>query len=301
MRFGKLRAFVFLALLCLGGGIVLSHLSQGTWPLGDGVYSSPIWSPDGGVLAFTFYEGGYDEVWLMKTETSKLRQIHTDFNVRFFGGASWEGLHALWFMGDNGFMSNSIYRLDVSTGETDRIIRSASSWEGFTIHPHRAEIVFAEEKGSGRTHTSELYALDLESQAVVQLTDSPALLETAPLWSPDGEQLAFLFRGMDNIGVMDKNGDVRILEVPTKGGVHSFTWSPDGEWILFLGRYDEPGLYLIPSDGTGTRRLIRSGAFSYVSWSPNGLKIAYTTLGVPGRNELFIVDSSQLGLPGRPD
>ncbi|MCZ7543924.1 MAG: hypothetical protein M5R40_10480 [Anaerolineae bacterium] len=132
-------------------------------------------------------------------------------------------------------MSNSIYRLDVSTGETERIIRSASSWEGFTIHPHRAEIVFAEEKGSGRTHTSELYALDLESQAVVQLTDPPALLETAPLWSPDGEQLAFLFRGMDNIGVMDKNGDVRILEVPTKGGVHSFTWSPDGEWILFWG------------------------------------------------------------------
>jgi Tol biopolymer transport system component len=96
-----------------------------------------------------------------------------------------------------------------------------------------------------------------------------------PVWSPDGEWIAFARRtdlpsgGMFEIWVVgaDGSGAVQVYEdCCQRNTVGSLpAWSPDGEWIAFGasredprfsdGRIETPGLYLVRRDGSGLRRV----------------------------------------------
>ncbi len=62
-------------------------------------------------------------------------------------------------------------------------------------------------------------------------------------------------------------------------------WSPDGSKIALTSTRDgNPGIYVMNPDGSGQRRLTKSGAIDTTpSWSPDGKKIAFssTRTGMP--------------------
>lgn len=66
--------------------------------------------------------------------------------------------------------------------------------------------------------------------------------------------------------------------VPLTDGTEKFSepkWSPSGEQIAFTKSGHE-GIYLMRTDGTGTKQLVDDlGAGYKFQWSPNGKKIAY--------------------------
>ncbi|XVF36969.1 hypothetical protein REPUB_Repub19eG0104600 [Reevesia pubescens] len=111
-----------------------------------------------------------------------------------------------------------------------------------------------------------------------------------PSPSPDGKWIVFRSgrTGYKNLYIMDAiQGETGWLHRLTNGPWTDTmcNWSPDGEWIAFASDRDNPGagsfeLYLIHPNGTGLRRLVKSGSDGrtvHPSFSPDGKTIVFTT------------------------
>ncbi len=124
---------------------------------------------------------------------------------------------------------------------------------------------------------------------VVPFTSLPGN-ERQPSFSPDGNQIAFVWDGEAG-----DNQDLYVKQVGNEAMVRLTTdpaadvtpcWSPDGRSIAFVR--EQPtgaGLYLIPSLGGVERRLTEltpnSGAPPFISWSPDGNWLAVSDRGAP--------------------
>jgi Tol biopolymer transport system component/serine/threonine protein kinase len=114
---------------------------------------------------------------------------------------------------------------------------------------------------------------------VVQLTALNGL-ETGPMFSPDGKQVAFSWNGEreDNYDIYVKTiGSSDVRRLTTDPAVDTFpVWSPDGHQIAFLR--DHPGggtvIHAVVSSGGGERKLsdfrIGGGGSARIAWSPDG-------------------------------
>ena len=85
------------------------------------------------------------------------------------------------------------------------------------------------------------------------------------------------------------NGDGSDSRQLTRDAGSQFTpsWSPSGR-LLVVGSPE--GLYVIDADGSGRRKLVRSGAVHPI-WSPNGEEIAFTR-----NTDGYVVEADGSGL-----
>lgn len=107
-------------------------------------------------------------------------------------------------------------------------------------------------------------------------------IDSAPAWSPDGQQIAFTVRSTGEaqqiISVMNADGSNR-RQISTTSGINKNpTWSPDGSQIAYVSYSNDDLLntfYVMNSDGSGVRRLakaLRDGLIG-VDWSSDGKQL----------------------------
>jgi Tol biopolymer transport system component/DNA-binding winged helix-turn-helix (wHTH) protein len=116
---------------------------------------------------------------------------------------------------------------------------------------------------------------------VVPLTTYPGR-ESQPAFSPDGNQIAFVWSGAkdDNTDVyvrlVDGGNWVRLTDDP--GDDVNPVWSPDGRTIAFYrSSADGDGIFLVPALGGAERKLagvwanrFGFGSHTWIHWSPDG-------------------------------
>ena len=85
-----------------------------------------------------------------------------------------------------------------------------------------------------------VWRIDPNSGASINITEDEPTIATWPAWSPDGTQIAFVSRrdGQSNIWVMDANGkNSRNLTLALETRCVTPVWSPDGKMIAFETSY----------------------------------------------------------------
>ncbi len=115
-------------------------------------------------------------------------------------------------------------------------------------------------------------------------------------WSPDGTRVAYMAKGRLYVVDVEVAGGepVRLVDA---GPVHFPTWlPPDGKDIVFRQETENPGIYAIPADGSGTRRLLSrtpaNNEFDYqgIAVSPDGSKISFTRWSGAGIPRVYALD-----------
>ena len=147
------------------------------------------------------------------------------------------------------------------------------------ISPDGSEIVFC--------YKGDIYKVSAQGGTAVQLT-TQASYEANPVWSPDGEQIAF---------ASDRNGNFDLFIMSADGGAarrltyHSAseipsTFTPDGKYVLFSASIQDPAtsalfptsamteLYRVPVEGGNTEQVLGTSA-EWVCFDKAGSNFLY--------------------------
>lgn len=126
-----------------------------------------------------------------------------------------------------------------------------------------------------------------------------------PVWSPDGQSIAFARRADDsnlraqiNVVAADGSG-MRNISNQTTAFDWSPTWSPDGRRIAFQSDRHNPAtttccvtsIYVMNADGTNVVRLTADGNDKLPRWSPDGSTIAFNSTRSGGINQIFVMNA----------
>jgi Tol biopolymer transport system component len=189
----------------------------------------------------------------------------------------------------NGTPQN-IWVADTAGGEPTQLTFSPSGIYDFAVSPDGSQIVFSENNSNNGTR--DLKLLNLESGALEQITNCADSLCNAPVWRPDGAQIAYerveLNSDLAQQGVGSSPTRIWTLDLTSRPVQtrplfsdlqllgHSPQYSGNGERIAM---YDSGmGAILVNDlrDGSLTAIPTRSGTSGALS--PDGSQLAYTEI-----------------------
>ena len=167
-------------------------------------------------------------------------------------------------------------------GHARRITRTAAAEYDLAWAPDSRRLVY----GSEREGHGQLYLYDFASDKEVALTSDPGE-DTAPQFSPDGKQLAFL-RNDRELCVLDiASGKLRVLakaaiDLPRPlDSSRPFAWSPDGRWIAYISWGPRMFRNVQAVSLAGGKQLALSSLANTdadnVLWSPDRRSLLFTT------------------------
>lgn len=258
---------------------------------GSGRHSRPVFSADGGLLAFDHRQvGASQDIWVMDAEGASPRQLTVD-PVADGTPSFLPGADGVAFVSERGG-ALGLWSIGLGGGSERRLAPLPPGADGVRVAPDGREVVY---HVAGRDGAVNLWLMSTDGSSPRQLTFDPELVGFA-CWSPDGRWLAAERRRGENdhlVVVPAGGGEPRQLTGGTgKHWAHS--WSPDGTRIaiaaLLDGRWN---LHSVALDGSGMRQLIRFDALDeyvrYPAWSPQGDRIVFVRAQSTG--DLWMVEN----------
>jgi Tol biopolymer transport system component len=203
----------------------------------------PVWSPGGTSLAFL----RDTKLWVMDAAGSNARQLAA-LDVFDSGGVSWspDGTRIAFVSGDD------IYTITIAGGQPVNLTNSAGIDALPAWSPDGTKIAYTVQSGPG----DDIWMMNADGAAKVNLTMTPQALEGGASWSPDGTQIVFT-SDRDALG-----GEVYRIAIAAPGAHQRMTTTADGE--------------------------------AAPAWSPAGDQIAYVSVGTASTT-VVIVDPSGAG------
>ena len=257
--------------------------------------SEPRWSRDGKFVAFVSRESGNSDIRVVAVggEESIPRLSLPDGNE---DAPRWnaEGDQVAYVTDLDGH--TDVYVSALVEGSPVRI--TADETEEFLgdWSPDGQWLVFTRR---GNEESRGLWLRNPDGVNLFRLTSEDDL---APVWSPDGDAIAFVRNVDGNRDIYllapedddDWRGPVKTQPLITSQAPdHSPDWAPDGDTLVYVSERDgNPEIYTLESDeDEPPQRLTTNEASeSQPVWSPDGNRIAFVS-DVHGENEIFVMNA----------
>ena len=225
----------------------------------------------------------------------------------FFPAVSWKGDRVAFYWDKSGRMELFVMDLatkalrQVSHGEVPRAMRTGFAWS-------RDDRTIAFGKDAAGNEQHDIYAIDVETGAVTQLTNDPAAEEHAVEFSPDDRWLTVL-TNKRHPATPDRPGQLNLWKLRRDGGEYlpltsypfpiwtGGQWSDDGKYISFTVNEDPAQLknrdgYVMRPDGSDVRKVFSTGSPSQDvlgGWHPDSRRLAVTS-DATGQDRAGILD-----------
>jgi TolB protein len=156
-------------------------------------------------------------------------------------------------------------------------------WEGY-IHAWSPDGTLLLTSWFDDERDTEIYIIRPDGGELQALTDNQ-VIDSAPAWSPDGNQIAYL-TGLPEgtLMIMDADGE-NPRSLTTELNINREVrpvWSPDSTQIAFvvngdfIGRDQTSEIYVVNADGTDLRQLTDTGGVNLdPRWSPDGSQLVF--------------------------
>lgn len=198
----------------------------------------PAWSPDGLSLAYSTDRGGDLQIWVRTLATGKDRQITRHSGAALAPAWSRNG-KTLAFLDQTG----ALHTADVATGAIRQILpaiwepgRPSWSADGKTI----ALAAFKPYSARYREGLSEILTVDVATSKTTYQPHAPHKSlgvrgDDGPIWSPDGNRLAYVFASRLWVVEVDPQGGFIGYPKPVNNEVTDApSWGGDSSTLLYL-------------------------------------------------------------------
>ncbi len=268
--------------------------------------ASPVWSPDGMLLAFASKrEGSDDDVWFLRTGApgGEAFQIHGVHGLPLF---SPDGKSLLY--GWRGAEPDSVKQQSWRTRVSPLAVTRGPDVKRFDGRVYTSLPFGEDERGlvppREARRPRHLYLVPLTGGEPKQLTGGDLSQNDAD-WSPDGRAVVFVEDSTETREVRDAVHPQLYVLTPADGASparrlatpyaenHDPSWSPDGKSIAFIcskGRGEENDVCVVPAAGGPVKNLTAAWDLDpgRPFWAPDG-RTLYFAAETRGNIHLFAV------------
>ncbi len=229
----------------------------------DEVITTPSWSPDGSVIAFTSYRQGTGDLYLYSfSGGSASRIVSGGVNT----APAWApGSRYLAFT--RSLDGNSdIYRYDKATEDLQRLTARGSIETSASFSPTGQQMILT----SDRVGYPQLYIMDSAGGTTERAGFAHGYCDS-PSWSPTGDRIAYCARSGGDFHIFVMNADgTEIRQVTVEGSLNEDpVWSPTGRHLAFSSDSDGTrSIYLLELNKLTLYRLSDGGESYCATWSP---------------------------------
>lgn len=154
-------------------------------------------------------------------------------------------------------------------------------------------------------HHNQVMQMDLEGKHRIILFGDSVRSALAPVWSPQGDRIAFGFGkyfqslqgpAIGDIAIINKDGKGLKILTDGKGNYGFPSWSPDGKKLVYRASTDSvKGLFIIDIESGHITQLTNNSQDNFPVWSPKTDLIAFTSKR-EGNYDLYTIhaDGSEL-------
>ena len=258
--------------------------------------ASPVWSPDGKRIAFAVDEAGSQDIIVAPFDDEETPQPLARGGDGNEGSPRWDAdgdrvAYVSELDGDSGIYVSALEGgspVRITSGDGGELL---GDWS-----PDGEWLVFSRQGGE------DAQGIWLRNPAGVNLLRLTEDADSDPVWSPDGDVIAFV---RDDYG----NSDIYLLSpddgedwrgavterrrISSADADHSPAWHPKGDILAFVSTRDgNPEIYAADArESDPPQRLtINQAADTEPVWSPGGERIAFVS-DLYGEGEIFVMDA----------
>ncbi len=256
----------------------------------QGTDTSPMWYED--KIFFVSDRDHTANIFCYEIDTKQTRKIthHTDYDIK------WPSLGSESIVYENG---GYLYVLDLKTEKTEKIpvqipddkvqvrpefVSVKDHISDYSLSPGGKRALFAAR--------GEIFTVPAEKGNTRNLSNTSGIREKNPVWSPDGNQIAYLSdkTGEDELYVVPQDGKGKEVRITTDGHCYRFApvWSPDSKKLLFADK--DLKLYYTSVQDKKTILVDSTRNWEIVdySWSPDSRWIAYAKPAKNNFSSIFL-------------